>query len=472
MLTRRQLLHAAALASLPTVGSTRALAQTQRYGFIATRAIARDGFIYGLPIVMSYAVMYEHAVDRRSGKFKAPFNQIKNESRVFSYKDAAVVLPNNDTLCSLVWMDLRAEPIVLSVPAIDPKRYYSIMLRDHNFYNCGYIGSRSTGNDAGDYMVVGPDWSGKIPSGICKVFRSSTQFAMALYRTQLFDPGDVENVRKVQAGYRAEPLSKQAPPPPAQIAHFQKIRKKLLRRNFFQHLAFALQFAPAQFIELEAHANLAKLGVGPGRTFDFGDLSLKRKLEITLGIRAGARKIDRAIADANVVVNGWRVAAYFGDSAFYNGNWLLRAAAAKADFFGTEPVEAVSLFAQVDEDAKTLDGSENKYTLTFAPDQMPPVNAFWSLTIYDGKTRLLVRNPINRYLVNSSMLPTMTTDEHGLTIYIQNKPPDADRKANWLPAPNGPLLLAMRLYWPKAELPSILPIGKGTWQPPGLKRIL
>ena len=114
-----------------------------------TKAIAEEGFIYGLPIVMNYAVMYEYAVDKSSPQFKAPFNQFKNEARVFTYEDTAIVTPNSDTPYSFVWLDLRAEPMVLSVPAVDKKRYYSVMLCDGNTYNYGYIGSRATGNRAG-----------------------------------------------------------------------------------------------------------------------------------------------------------------------------------------------------------------------------------------------------------------------------------------------------------------------------------
>ena len=176
-------------------------------GIAETKAIAEEGFIYGLPIVMNYAVMYEYAVDRNSGQFKAPFNQINNEARVFTYKDTAIITPNSDTPYSIVWMDLRAEPIVLSVPAVEKSRYYSVMLCDGNTFNYGYIGSRATGNEAGDYLVVGPDWKGETPAGIKKVFRSSTQFSVAAYRTQLFNPADMPNVVKVQAGYKVQPLS-------------------------------------------------------------------------------------------------------------------------------------------------------------------------------------------------------------------------------------------------------------------------
>ena len=125
---------------------------TDKPSIAETKVIAEEAFIYGLPIVMNYAVMYEYAVDKNSSQFKAPFNQINNEARVFTYKDTAVVTPNSDTPYSILWMDLRAEPMVLSVPAVEKSRYYSVMLCDGNTFNYGYIGSRATGNDADDYM--------------------------------------------------------------------------------------------------------------------------------------------------------------------------------------------------------------------------------------------------------------------------------------------------------------------------------
>jgi hypothetical protein len=151
-----------------------------------TVAIAEEGFIYGLPLVMNYAVMQEFAVNTNSGQFKAPFNEINNQHRVATPEDTAVVTPNSDTPYSVCWLDLRAEPMVISVPAVEKDRYYSVQLIDGNTYNFGYIGSRATGNDAGDYLVAGPDWHGATPAGIGKVFSSTTPFALALFRTQLF----------------------------------------------------------------------------------------------------------------------------------------------------------------------------------------------------------------------------------------------------------------------------------------------
>jgi hypothetical protein len=479
MLTKRDLLRSAALAAVTASMAKSAPVQAQtsadRPGLRKAKDIAEAGFIYGLPIVMNYAVMYEYAVDRNSGQFKAPFNQLKNEPNVFTYKDTAIVTPNSDTPYSFVWMDLRAEPIVLSVPAVDAKRYYSVQLCDGNTYNYGYIGTRTTGSEAGDYMVVGPDWKGTTPPSIKKVFRSSTQLSLAGYRTQLFSPDDLDNVKKVQAGYKVQALSaylKQPATVAATVIDFPKVDKELVKTNFFEYLDFALQFAPAQENEKEIRAQLATIGVGPGKTFNFKDLPLEQKLEVGLGMKEGERKVDEGVANTGKAVNGWRVSGLPGDSAHYNGDWLKRAVAAKAGIYGNSPEEATYPFTRIDSDGQTLDGRKNNYTLTFPAGQQPPVNAFWSLTMYDGKTQLLIENPINRYLINSPMLPNMKTNPDGsLTLYIQNKSPGADKEANWLPAPDGTIYLVMRLYWPKTEAPSILPAGEGTWQPPGVKRV-
>jgi hypothetical protein len=477
MLTKRDLLRSAACAlatsavAMPYV----ARAQSGRPRFMEAKDIAERGFIYGLPIVMNYGIMYEFAVDKASSQFKAPFNEIKNESHVATYKDTAVVTPNSDTPYSVLWLDLRAEPMVISVPAIDAKRYYSVQLCDGNTYNYGYIGSRATGNAAGDYMVVGPDWKGTMPAGIKQMFRSSTQMSLALFRTQLFSPDDIGNVRKVQAGYNAQPLSaflKQPMLASAGPIDFPKIDKELVKTDFFRYLDFALQFSPAQENEKEIRAQLARMGIGPGKTFDFKDLTLEEKLEVGLGMKEGERKVDEAVAKAGTAVNGWRITSGPGDASSYNGDWMKRALVAKAGIYANDPAEATYPFTRVDADGQTLDGSKSNYVLTFPAGQLPPVNSFWSITMYDGKSQLLINNPIDRYLINSPMMPGMKTNPDGsLPIYIQSKSPGADKEANWLPAPDGPIYMVMRLYWPKTAAPSILPAGAGTWQPPGIRRM-
>src|SRR6195256_3026324 len=440
-----------------------------------TKAIAEEGFIYGLPIVMNYAVMYEYAVDKNSGQFKAPFNQINNEARLYHYKAPSIRTPNSDTPYSLLWLDLRAEPMVLSVPAVEKSRYYSVMLCDGNTFNYGYIGTRATGPDAGDYLVVGPDWKGETPPGIKKAFRSSTQFSAAAHATQLFNPADMPNVVKIQAGYKVQPLSaylKQPPPPAAPAVNFPKIDKEMVKTNFFEYLDFALQFAPPGPEEKDIRAKLARIGIGAGKSFDFKDLSLEHKAEVGLGMKDGDAKVEQYLATGQKNISGWKVGSLFGDRAFFNGDWLRRAAAAKGGIYGNDAVEAMYPMTKTLADGEALDGSKHDYTITFPAGQLPPVNSFWSVTMYDGKSQLLIKNPINRYLINSPMLPDMKKNEDGsLTLYIQKDSPGADKEANWLPAPNDTIYLVMRLYWPKTEAPSILPAGEGTWKPPGIVKV-
>jgi hypothetical protein len=480
--TKRAVFWAAATMLIAGCGKNDSISQAEKKDAVQgvpapsiaeTKAIAEEGFIYGLPIVMNYAVMYAFSVDRSSSQYKAPFNQILNEARVFTYEDTAIVTPNSDTPYSSLWFDLRAEPMVVSVPAVDKKRYYSVMLCDGNTYNYGYIGSRATGSDAGDYLVVGPDWKGETPPGIKKVFRSGTQFSLAAFRTQLFNAADMPNVVKIQSGYKAQPLSAylhQAAPPAAPTIDFPKIDKDMVKSGFFDYLDFALQFAPATSEESAIRAKLASIGVGLGRTFAFKDLSAEHKAAILLAMKEGDDKVDKAVASTGKNQNGWLVGGLSGgDREFFGGNWLKRAAVAKAGIYANDTAEAMYPYTRKDNQGETLDGSKHNYTLTFAKGQLPPVNAFWSVTMYEGKSQLLIENPINRYLINTPMLPAMKKNPDGsLTMYIQNKSPDKAMESNWLPAPDGPIYLLLRLYWPKTEQPSILPPGEGTWQPPGV----
>jgi hypothetical protein len=476
MLTKRQFLKSSAAAALiaPGLTSIPALASngSGRPGFFSAKDIAEAGYVYGLPIVMNYGTMYEFCVDKTSSQYKGPFNVIANEARVFTWEDTSIVTPNSDTPYSMLWLDLRTEPMVVSVPAVDPKRYFSVQLVDGNTYNYGYIGTRATGNETGDYLVAGPGWSGPVPPGIKKVFVSTTDFGLTIFRTQLFDAADMDNVKKVQAGYKSQPLSAflgTAAPAPLPLPDFPTFSKELAEKNFFEFLDFSLQFAPARPNEHWIREQLARIGIGPGKTFKFADLSLEDKAEVLLGLAEGKRKVDKATKLVGKGINGWRVGSVFGDENFFHGDWLLRASAAQLGIFGNNAEEAMYPATKDDSEGEPLDGSKHNYTITFPAGQLPPVNAFWSVTMYDGKTQLLIKNPINRYLINSPMLAGMKLGADGsLTIYVQKESPGADMESNWLPAPDGPIYLVMRLYWPKTEAPSILPPGNGTWQPPGV----
>lgn len=441
-----------------------------------TRAIAEEGYIYGLPLVMNYAIMYEYAVDKSSSQYKAPFNQIRSLHHVANYKDTAVISPNSDTPYSMMFMDVRSEPIVLSVPAVTKPRYYTVQLIDGNTYNFGYIGSRSTGDEAGDYMIAGPNWKGAIPPGVRKVFRSGTELPFAVFRTQLFNPADMPNVIAIQSGYKAQPLSaylKQPAPPAAPAIDFPKIDTELAKTDFFTYLGFALQYGAAEPDEVAIRAKLALLGIGPDKKFSFEKLSAEQKSAVAQGIQDGHAKVENAIKGLGTKVNGWNIVGAGGDSAFYHGDWLKRAAVAQAGIYANDAEEATYPLTTTLPNGEPLDSSKHNYTITFDAGQLPPVNAFWSVTMYDGKTQLLIENSIDRYLINSPMLSSMTKNADGsLTLYLQKASPGADKENNWLPAPNDLMYLVMRLYWPKTDSPSILPPGNGTWSPPQIVKVM
>jgi hypothetical protein len=426
------------------------------------QTIAEEAFIYGFPMVENYKTLYAYAIDEGGPQYKAPFNVLYNTARVYTPEDTTIVTPNSDTPYSFVTMDLRAEPIVLTVPPIEKDRYFSWQSFDLYTYLPPYIGSRTTGNGGGTFLFAGPGWTGKTPDGITMVLELPTELGLTAARTQLFGPDDLENVLKVQAGYKAEPLSQYlgepAPPPAPAVEWPPYDEAKAEGLEFFEYLNFLLQFAPELPEDKQIRARMARIGVAPGQPFDANALSPEIRAALQAGIDAANDIINleiEALANANEL---------FGSREFLKGRYLDRAVGARYGIYGNAKEEAQYFPYRVDAAGKPVDGSGAGYTLRFAPDAFPPVNAFWSLTIYDGKTQLLVENPINRYLINSPMLPELAKDaDGGVTLYLQHESPGAEREANWLPLPNGPFFGVLRLYWPKDEASS------GAWQVPALQ---
>ena len=463
-----------AVAIVALLGASLCAAQTKAQ-LSEVQAIAEEAYLYGFPMIVGYKVMYEYNIDRNSGQFKAPFNQISNEARVYTYKDTAISTPNSDTPYSVAQLDLRSEPIVLCMPEIEKSRYYDVQLVDMYSDNYGYMGSRTTGNGAGCYMVAGPNWKGEAPKGIGKVFHSETQFSLVIYRTQLFNPEDMEDVKKIQSGYKVQPLSAflgKAAPPAAPSINWPKFEQAAFTTGFAEYLNFLLQFCPptgTAAVEVPLREKFAKLGIGVAHKAESKPVSPEIKAAIGDGVKAAFAKIEQTSESVGSTVNGWNIGAAAGDRDFYHGNWALRAAAAKLGIYGNSEAEAVYPFTRSDVNSITLDGSKHTYLMTFPAEQLPPVNAFWSITMYDGRTQLLIENPINRYLINSPMLPQLKKNADGsLTVYIQKDSPGKELESNWLPAPDGPMFVVIRLYWPKTEPPSVYPLGKGTWAPPGV----
>jgi hypothetical protein len=360
---------------------------------------------------------------------------------------------------------------VLCVPEIEKDRYYSVMLTSQYTFNFGYIGSRATGNGAGCYAVAGPSWTGDTPEGVTKVFTSETDFAHATYRTQLFNAADIDNVKAIQAKYEVKPLSAflgQPAPAEAPSIDWPKIDKATEKKDVLGYLPFLLQFAPATgpaAVEAPLREKFASIGIEAGKPFPTVALTDADKAALTEAGKSAEEAIKLKIEKMGKLVNGWTVVnSGIGDRAVYDGDFTQRAAVAVAGILANDPAEAVYPITRQDGDGQPLDGAKSNYTLTFPAGAFPPVNAFWSVTMYDGKTQLLIENPIDRYLINSPMLPELKKNKDGsLTLYIQkDEPTDPVQKANWLPAPDGPIYMVMRLYWPKEAALN------GDWLPPAV----
>jgi hypothetical protein len=433
------------------------------------RAIAKEAYIYANPLADSYRILYSYFVDPEDPDYKAPWNRIKNISRVYTPDDRAVQTPNSDTPYSWLGLDLRAEPIVLTVPSIEKKHYFSIQLIDLYTHNFDYIGSRTSGNDGGHFLIAGPGWKGDVPKGITKVIRSETELVVAVYRTQLFNPGDIQNVKAIQAGYKVQPLSaflgKPAPKATPAINFIKPLTREEITKSpkIFQQLNFLLQYCPTHPSEQALMARFAKLDIGAGKTFDLSKFSPEIQTAIGQGIAdawADFAKL-KTRAETGEVGSG----DVFGTREHLKNNYLYRMSGAVLGIWGNSAEEAMYPTYMVDADGQKLDGA-HRYTLRFAPGKLPPVNSFWSLTMYELPESLLAANPIDRYLLNSPMLPAFVRDaDGGITLYIQHDSPGKAREPNWLPAPKGPFVVVMRLYWPKPEALD------GTWKLPPLKRV-
>jgi hypothetical protein len=433
------------------------------------RAVAREAYIYANPMVDNYRIFYGSFVNEADPEYKTPINQILNLTRVYTHEDRAVQTPNSDTPYSWLALDLRAEPYVLTVPEIEEERYFSIQLIDLYTHNFAYIGSRATGNAGGNFLIAGPSWDGEAPAGITKVIHAETELVIAIYRTQLFDPDDMDNVKAVQAGYKVQPLSafagRPAPGAAPAIDFIEPLTREEITQSpqVFQQLNFVLQFCPTHPSEKDLMARFARLGIGAGKAFDWDAFSPEIQTAIGEGIADAwgdfAALKDRA--NAGEVGSG----DIFGTRDHLENNYLYRMAGAVMGIWGHSAEEAIYPSYYVDADGEKLDGA-HRYTLRFAPGQLPPVNSFWSLTMYEQPESLLVANPINRYLLNSPMLDDFVRDDDGgVTLYLQHESPGRDLEPNWLPAPSGPFSAVMRLYWPKPEALD------GNWNMPPLERV-
>ena len=386
--------------------------------------------------------MYSYFVNKDDPEYKGDWNQIHNTARVYTPADTTIQTPNSDTPYSAVGADLRTEPLVLTVPPIEQDRYYSLQFVDLYTYNFDYVGSRTTGNGGGKYLLAGPNWKGDKPEGIDKVIRSDTDLALVLYRTQLF--GTVRpRQRQEDPGRLSGHPAVGVPEPAATTARAcDRLRAAADRDQektspqFFEILNFALRFAPTLPAEKDLRDRFATIGIGPDGSFDADKLSPE--------MRAGDRRRDgRRVGRTGRAQEGsdrhrqGRLGQFFGTAADLKGNYLYRMAGAVLGIYGNTAAEAIYPGVVDDSTGQPLTGAD-KYTYHFASGQLPPVNAFWSLTMYELPQSLLVANPINRYLINSPMESSLIKDpDGGITLYLQNESPGRTRKPTGCPRRRG-----------------------------------
>ncbi|ASP56653.1 DUF1254 domain-containing protein (plasmid) [Sinorhizobium medicae] len=427
------------------------------------RAVAREAYIYTYPMVKNYLTMYQYALDPGGSQYKGPLNTLVSIARVYTPEDTAIITPNSDTPYSFIVFDLRAEPVVVTMPPIEKDRYYSLQLIDLYTNNVDYPGTRVDGNGGGDFLITGPGWKGDVPKGIKRVIEMPTTLALGIIRTQLFSPDDLEKVKQIQARYKAAVLSAYAgapaPAAPPSI-DWLLISDELMVTDYWSIAAFLLQFAPPYSGDEAQRENLAKLGIRDRGVWPGTDLSpetVALMKEVAVATEKEIRDEAARLTDSSKI---------FGTPEFMKGRFMVRAAAAQGGIYGNSVQEALYVIYAFDAQKAPLDGKTGRYNLTFTPRTLPPVDAFWSLTMYDRQNQFLVDNPIDRYLINSPMLAGLKKSNKGeIVLYLQRESPGAELESNWLPAPSEIFYVVMRLYLPRAEALD------GRWAPPPIEAL-
>ncbi|WP_025138224.1 DUF1254 domain-containing protein [Achromobacter sp. DH1f] len=430
------------------------------------RRIAKEAYVYGYPMVASYQALYATNIDSASPQYRGPFNTLDAVARVYTPEDAGIAAPNLDVATSSAVLDLRAEPVVVSVPPMDSRRYFALQLTDLYGQNFAYIGSRATGNGGGHFLIAGPRWKGTAPKHVAKVIVAETELVTLSGRTLMYSASDLANVKRIQAGYKLQPLSaflkKAAPPAPAPVAWIAPEAPAQMRSSleFYNQLAFLLQFAPVEHSEKTLRRRLDSLRIRPGEPVVTDRMNPRLRQMMQEGMHDGQNDIDKR----RVALAG-KTDTLFADRRTFKNDYLARATGAQVDLGGSSREEALAPAIDQDSAGQPLDGAR-AYTLRFAPKSLPPVNAYWSVTLYQLPGQALVANAAKRYTINAATLSSLKRDrDGGVTLTLQPTSPGKGQEANWLPTPPGPFRVAMRYYWPK---PALL---DGSWQTPSLQRV-
>lgn len=438
------------------------------------REAARKAYVYGFPMIENYKLMNSDP----SLPAAVRFNRLHHNDKLAGPEDNDVVTPNNDTLYSRGWLDLRTEPLVLSIPRIVQERYWSFQFIDYFTNNFHYVGTRATGGSADgpqQYLIAGPGWKATegLPAELT-IIEAPSEFVFLLGRTQVID-GDLDLVTEIQRGYKITPLSvylggeakPQAPLPEMPPV----VPETAPTPQVFQYLNVALTFEASPPEDASLLAEMATIDVGPGMTFDLSAFPADVQASIQDGISAAYDTIKEHAQNLGRLINGWQMPKvnmpYFGITW---SDYEFRAAIGYKGLYANSPEEALYPMANDDLAGGALTG-EHRYEITFPKGQWPPADFFWSLTMYDANTLGLVPNELGRYSISDRTDGVVQEPEtEALTFYLQHQPPgSAAQLANWLPAPAGGFYVVLRVYGPKA----IMLTGEyGGYEVPAVTRVV
>ncbi len=453
-------------AALATVLSGHATAQPATdLGAAATRA-----YIYGYPLVTMELTRRSFTnVAAPNGK-SAPMGYFVNIPKYPAASDKRVTAPNADTLYSTAWIDVGKEPYILHVPD-EHGRYYLMPMLDGWTTVFADPGKRTTGTDAADFAITGPGWKGTLPAGVKAAYQSPTSIVWVLGRTYSSGtPADYAAVNAIQAQYKLTPLSsygKPYTPPPGSVnpawESNEPVREQVDAMDgatYFKLLAELMKTNPPVAADAPMVAAMATIGLAPGQDFDAAKLSAAQVAAVQAAPKPAQAEI-MGLLKRQQLVNGWAVTK----TGIYGTAYTFRALVTAIGLGANRPQDAIYPVGEADAAGKPLDAA-SRYIIHFDKGQLPPVDGFWSLTMYDDQY-FFVPNRLNRYTLSARNALKHNADG-SVDLYLQATSPGAARESNWLPTPqSGKFIPMLRLYWPKETPPSIL---DGTWKPPAIQR--
>jgi hypothetical protein len=431
-------------------------------------AIGVNAYLYFYPLV-TMDITRKQSTNIAAGKEfgKGPMNAFTNVPAYPPGDFKGVVRVNFDTLYSIAWLDMTTEPMIVSAPNTDG-RYYLLPMLDMWTDVFASPGWRTTGTQAANYLVTPPSWRGEVPAGMTQI-SAPTPYVWIIGRTKTDGPPDYDAVHKIQAGYKVTPLSQWGKPAqPAAVTIDPSVDMKTPPKTqvdtmpadrFFAYAAELLKINPPHITDEPIIAQLKRIGFEPGKSFDLDKAAPAIRNALAKAPEEAQQLMAWKVPTLARVVNGWSMNV--DTMGVYGNYYLKRAMVAQLGLGANLPDDAIYPLNIADESGKPLDGA-NKYVLHFEKTDMPPVDAFWSVTLYDSEG-FQVPNVINRFVI-SSWMPLKYNADGSLDLYFQNENPGTNKEANWLPAPKGPFNLTMRLYAPESQALT------GKWNPPPVTR--